>query len=212
MQRSIPHSELAAMDRLAYAEVSSVHEAKTIAKSYVDAIKDDLKYLQRMVTVHGNTIINRWRKKSRDKRTKTLQTAFPRMFPAKWNLVHVHYDHADMTWQPMREFGEAFLISWLNLETLRDGPHTLLALFYARTKYSPEQWVAFDNHSMRAGWKTGGLRTEYADCCVVFYGSNYGDITSWNTTKVHQIDIIGFPCGRIILEAQLIILDLKLQT
>ncbi|KAF7890046.1 uncharacterized protein EAF02_002461 [Botrytis sinoallii] len=198
--------DLQPIDRLAYAEALSVHEAKTIAKSYADAIKDDFKYLHRMVVVHGNTIINRWRKKSRDKRTKTLQTAFPRMFSTKWNLVHVHYDYADVTWQPMREFRETLLVPWLNLETLRDDPYKLLALLHARTKYSPEQWVAFGNHSMRASWETGALRTEYADCCVVFYGSNYGDITPWNTTKVHQMDIIGFPRGRLILEAQSIIL------
>ncbi|TGO50030.1 hypothetical protein BOTNAR_0408g00060 [Botryotinia narcissicola] len=195
-----------AHDRMAYAEALSVHEAKTIAKSYADAIKDDLKYLQHMVTVHGNTIINRWRKKSHDKRTKTLQTTFPCTFPTKWNFVHVHYDHADITWQPMREFREALLVPWLNLETLRDDPYKLLALLHARTKYSPEQWVAFDNHSMTASWVTEALRTEYADRCVVLYGSNYGDITLWNTTKVHQMDIIGFSRGRLILEAQSIIL------
>ncbi|TGO16561.1 hypothetical protein BTUL_0026g00130 [Botrytis tulipae] len=180
------------MDRMAYAEALSVHEAKTIVKSYADAIKDDSKYLQRMVTVHGNTIVNRWKKKSCDKRTKTLQTAFPCIFPTKRNFVHVHYDHADITWQPMREFREALLVPWLNLETLRDDSYKLLALLHARTKGLPEQWVAFDNHSMTASWVAGGLRTEYADCCVVLYGSNY--------------DIIGFPRGRLILEAQSIIL------
>ncbi|TGO22378.1 hypothetical protein BPAE_0170g00110 [Botrytis paeoniae] len=59
---------------------------------------------------------------------------------------------------------------------------------------------------MRASWETGALRTEYADCCVILYGSNYGDVTAWNTTKVHQMDIIDFPRGRLILEAQSIIL------
>ncbi|KAF7920587.1 uncharacterized protein EAE97_011480 [Botrytis byssoidea] len=194
------------MDRMAYAEALNVHEAKTIAKSYADAIEDDVKYLHRMVAAHGNMIINRWRKKSRDKRTKTLQTAFFRIFPTKWNFVHDHYDHADITWQPMREFREALLVPWLNLETLRDDSYKLLALLHARTKYSPEQWVAFDNHSMTTSWVTGALRTEYADCCVVIYGSNYGDITPWNTTKVHQMDIISFPRGRLILEVQSIIL------
>ncbi|KAF7954132.1 hypothetical protein EAE96_005264 [Botrytis aclada] len=198
--------DLQVIDRLAYAEALSVHEAETIAKSYSKSIKDDLEYLRRMLAVHGNTIINRWRKKSRDKRTKTLQTAFPRIFPTKWNLVHVHYDYADITWQPTREYREALLVQWLNLETLRDDPYKLLALLHARTKYSPEQWVAFDNHSLRVGWVTGALRTEYADCCVVLYGSNYGDVTPWNATKVHRMDIVGFPRGRLILEAQSIIL------
>lgn len=126
------------VDRLAYAEALSVHEAKTIAKSYANTIKDDLECLGCMVAVHGN-IINRWRKKSRDKREKTLQTAFPRIFPTKWNIVHVHYDYADVTWQPKREYRKAFLGPWLNPETLRDDPYKLLALLYARTKYSPEQ-------------------------------------------------------------------------
>ncbi|TGO22379.1 hypothetical protein BPAE_0170g00120 [Botrytis paeoniae] len=95
---------LQVIDRLDYAEALSIHEAKTIAKSYADAIKDDLKYLRRMVTAHGNTDINRWRKKSREKRTKTLQAAFPRIFPTRWNLFHVHYDYANATWQLTREF------------------------------------------------------------------------------------------------------------
>lgn len=55
-------------------------------------------------------------------------------------------------------------------------------------------------------WETGGLRTEYADCCVVLYGSNYGDVTPWDTTKVHRMEIISLPHGRLILEAQSIIL------
>ncbi|TEY43689.1 hypothetical protein BOTCAL_0363g00100 [Botryotinia calthae] len=198
--------DMQAVDRLAYAKALSIHEAKTIANSYANAIKDDLEYLRCMVAVHGNTIINRWRKKSRDKRDKTLQTAFPLIFPTKWNIVHVHYDCADVTWQPTREYRDALLVPWLNLETLRDDPYKLLALLHARTKYSPEQWVAFDSHSMNAMWETGGLRTEYADCCVVLYGSNYGDVTPWDTAKVHRMDIIGFPRGRLILEAQSIIL------
>ena len=75
--------DMQAVDRLACAEALSVHEAKTIAKSYANTIKDDLEYLRCIVAVRGNTITNRWRKKSGGKSDKTLQTAFPRIFSTK---------------------------------------------------------------------------------------------------------------------------------
>ncbi|KAF2873678.1 hypothetical protein BDV95DRAFT_605159 [Massariosphaeria phaeospora] len=40
------------------------------------------------------------------------------------------------------------------------------------------------------------------------WGSQYGDLVNWNVNEAHRSDIIGFPCARLICEAQATLLRL----
>ena len=190
------------IDRLSYAEALSTAEASEISTSYAKDIRKDLQYLRDQVACHGNTIISRWKKRSREKRAAALLKAFPKIFPQQWSGPLINYDYANVTWRKAREFREALLLPYLNLEVLRDDALKFLGLLYNRTKFDPEDWVSFDVHQTRTSWATGGFRTDFAECCIVFYGLNYGEVVPWNSDQVHRWDIIGFPRGRLVLEAQ----------
>jgi hypothetical protein len=100
------------------------------------------------------------------------------------------------------EVRECFLLPWLNLDTLQKDPFKLFALLYGRTEFNPEDWVIFDREQTKIGWWSGRLEVDYAKCCVVLHGPNYGEICTWDTDKIKRGDIFGFPRARLILEAQ----------
>lgn len=165
------------MDRMCYSDGLSTQEASDITLAYAKSIDTDRTYLMDKVNTHGNTIIKRWKKKSRDKRSATLLAAFPNIFPEKWNAAVVNYDYANVTWRKVLEYREALLAPWLNLPELRDDPLKLLALVHFRTQFAPEAWVAFDKVRSRSTWGLGGFRTEYAETCVILHGPKYGKVS-----------------------------------
>lgn len=158
-------------DRHAYDGSLSKDEASKITTSYAKSIKENLEYLQGRIAVHGNTIISRWKKKSRDKRSEMLLKAFPNIFLEQWNMAVITYKYGDVSWRGTRYFREAQLVPWLNLPSLRDDPYKLLALIHYRTKFGPEEWVSFDRTRTRSHWAVGGFSTEFADGSVVLHGT-----------------------------------------
>jgi hypothetical protein len=126
------------IDRSAYAEALSNAEVSEISTSYANDIRKDLQYLRDQVARHGNTIISRWKKRSREKRAAALVKAFPKIFPQQWSQALINYDHANVSWRKAREFREAQLLPYLNLEVLKDDALKFLALLYNRTQFDSE--------------------------------------------------------------------------
>jgi hypothetical protein len=178
-------------DAQSYSESLSIAEATTNASSYAKEIQSDLRYLREALSVHGNTIISRW-KKSREKGSLALVSAFPKIYPKQWAPAYLSYDFPQPVWKTARNFREASLLPWLSLEALRDDPYKFLSLLYHRTKHDPETWVVFDKHQTRASWTLGVFRTEFAHCGIVFHGPRYGEICKWNMEEGHRWDVIGF--------------------
>ncbi|TVY82189.1 hypothetical protein LSUE1_G002221 [Lachnellula suecica] len=198
--------------QLVYGDVYSEAEAREICALYAKDIREDLEFLRSKISSHGNTIINRWKKKSRDKRSTDLQKAYPQIFPQQWTAPRIQYEHGNATWRERPEFHQALLLPFLNLEVLTDDPFKLLSLLHYRTKFEPQDWVSFDLRQTTSSWESGGVRVDFADCCVVLHGANYGKVVSWNTEQAHRWDIAGFPRGKLILEAQQILLQFLRKT
>lgn len=117
-----------------YAEALSMDDAARITRKYSKKIHGDLEYLQDMLSKKGNAIVMRWGKKSREWRSSILRKAYPTIHPSRSSALQL-YSKAD----PSRMIGlhQSLLVPWLNLETLRDDSHKLLALLHARTKLHP---------------------------------------------------------------------------
>jgi hypothetical protein len=189
---------------LRYSEAFSIEDAKRITTSYAKSIQDDFNYLRQNVAYHGNTIINRWKKRNRSKRVDTIRSAFPQIPESQWYPIKNVHDHPF----PQNPCGprEATLLPYLSIEGLKTDPLRLLALIHARTAFGPEEWVTFDMDKILRPWERGRLRIEYAECCVVLHGPGYGDVVPWDKERAHRLDMIAFPMARPILEAQYLLM------
>lgn len=70
------------VDRFVYERDLPASKATKIVAKHTEGIQSHRAYLQRMCAFHGNTITNRWRKKSRDRREACLLQADPNMYPS----------------------------------------------------------------------------------------------------------------------------------
>ncbi|KAG4438579.1 hypothetical protein IFR05_005954 [Cadophora sp. M221] len=202
-----------------YREGLNDHEAKSRAAEFTNNITRDLQYLREQCTLNGNSILKRWKKKSKSERTNLLKLAMPNIFSNQWcdSLLHAEYMQAvevesrkyggmvdtDFTkGRYKRKYRERFLLPYVNLEALTTDPTKLLNLLYCRTKYSPEQWAPYDNFLLNGQWWQGAFDLTYNRGCVVMHGVNYGTWTQWETVNAHNWSIIGFPKAMLILETQ----------
>ena len=68
------------IDRYCYVGELSDPEAQQILAEYMESLRSDQEYLQRQCASHGDTIMNRWKKKSREKRQTWLLQADPTLY------------------------------------------------------------------------------------------------------------------------------------
>ncbi|KAL2069270.1 hypothetical protein VTL71DRAFT_15608 [Oculimacula yallundae] len=187
-----------------YDRALSIADAKITMDALKKNIGEDFLHLCEKVKGNGNSIMKRWVKKSKDDRMRTLQRAYPEISQEQWIVPAINYGKVKIN--SLREVRNSFLAPWLNIPTLVSDPNKLLALLHARTMFSPESWVSFDEEQTSFGWYQGTLAVDYADCCVALHGSQYGDIVSFDEHKAHRWDICAYPRAKLILEAQSLIM------
>jgi len=188
------------VDRFVYERKISDSAAQSIAKECTTSIMNDLQFLRDRCCSHGNTIISRWKKKSRDKRQAFLLQVAPDMYPSLW--FHPRLGYQFLNWKEARKYSTAWLLPYLSLEALKDDHVRLLSLLYNRTRYAPEQWAPFDNKQLTLAWQMGHISADFSRKCIVMQGSGYGNLTPYNERAAHRWDIVGFPRGKMILDAQ----------
>jgi hypothetical protein len=102
-----------------------------------------------------------------------------------------------------RPFRTVCLLPFLNLASLKDDPARLLNFLYNRVKFTPEQWVPYDNYLLDKQWQIGSLATVYNKNCIVMHGPSFGKLIHWQSRSAHAWDIVGYPRAILVLEAQL---------
>lgn len=205
-----------------YQDVLSDGEARQRAAYLVSRARANFQYLREQCDSNGNAIINRWKKKSSEKRKDLLLEVDPHMYPYQWSDIRFTEQFENSPGQKAmalfgpnakdpdvtqglarRPYRDICLLPYLNLETLRFDPARLLNILYNRVKYSPEQWAPFDNYLLDKQWKIGSLKTSYNRNCVVMHGPDFGKLTPWQGRSAHAGDIIGFPRAVLVLEGQM---------
>lgn len=94
------------------------------------------------------------------------------------------------------------LLPYLNVVALKDNPALISALLHRRTRYSLEDWAAFDMYESKDAWKNGLLALEFSPLCVVVHGNDYSKAGPFEIDTAHRGDIAGFPRAQLLLEAQ----------
>ncbi|MCJ1250205.1 hypothetical protein MMC30_007431 [Trapelia coarctata] len=178
-------------------------DARRIAASHVQAAQQDRDYLRQRLASHGDNIINRWKKKSVDKRQAMLMEAVPELYEHRWLILRYCSTPVNKRWDCRNQVSRSqFLLPWLSLEVLKTNPAVLYGLLHNRTAYPPQDWAPYDSRQLILSWACGYFDVEYSDKCVIMYGPRYGKLVDWQAGPAHRADILGFPRARLVLEAQ----------
>ncbi|KAI9794980.1 MAG: hypothetical protein M1835_006204 [Candelina submexicana] len=102
----------------------------------------------------------------------------------------------------LRGARSAYLLPYINLESLSSGYSRLVCLMHNRAKHGPEEWVLFNNETLSKAWWMKGFEELYAEGCILMYGAAYGRCIPWDQESVHRGDAFGAPRAMLILEAQ----------
>lgn len=188
-------------DSHCYSTVVAPATAQATLADLTSKINTDRAYLADPCEKFGNTILSRWRKKSRDKREALLLLADPTIAKNPW--FRLRTEGAITTWKELRKYRRSWLLPYLSTAALKANPSVLLGLLHNRVLHSPEEWVPFDSAILRQGWNAGLFDLEYCgQYCVTMHGVNYGKLVSWNKNAAERCDMVGYPRARLIIEAQ----------
>ncbi|TVY60832.1 hypothetical protein LSUE1_G008594, partial [Lachnellula suecica] len=177
---------------------------RTLAAGAVKSVREDLAYLRTQWSAYGKTIMNRWKKKSRDKRATLLKEADPTLFEKQWVAALFTSRQLDGTGQmDARKYRNALLLDYLNVDGLKSDPARLMGLIHNRTLYGPEEWALHDNEKLEWSWNGGLLDIDASNLCMIMHGARYGDLVVWEAKAAHRLETIGYSRGKLVLEAQM---------
>lgn len=197
-------------------------EAKKMAQGFALQTEQDRQYIQSKLSDHGDAVRARWKKKSKDKRGTMILEAQPTMYLHKWpqQLIMYGLDEEAPVRAEVLEFDtrdtqaigkalarkkrvkDAFLMPYLNVETLKDDPMKLLSLLHHRSSSKPEAWVMLDVAQMRLGVERTNLDLDQNEDNVIMFGDQYGQLVQWDRAQCHRWNYVGFPRAVLVLEAQ----------
>jgi hypothetical protein len=209
-QLSYYSRELQRLDMFCYVGYLSDDQARLKLVDFVHQITSDRAYLNRLIEAHGDMILRRWRNRSPSKRRALLFQIDSSLPKESYARVRLEYAPTAI-FQHRQKYRRVNLVPYLDAETLSMDPVLLIALLHYRTQFSPAQWSPFDHHQLTVAWGAGLLDAHFNKHCVVMFGDEYGKLVPWNKDAAHRVDIIGFPRGALILEAQAYLMGLLRQ-
>lgn len=181
----------------------SDHDARRIAAQHVRDMQQEREYLVQRLASHADVLMNRWKKKSIEKRHSLLVDVVPELGEHRWAIPRFISTTPDKhRYRKERAARRQFLLPWLSVEVLKANPAVLFGLLHCRTTYPPQDWAPYDNMQLIISWASGFFDVEYTDKCVIMYGPRYGELVDWQAGPAHRADIMGFPRARLVLEAQ----------
>lgn len=183
-----------------YSARATDEKADNILQQMIEVANTNRESVKSKLQTHGDLILSRWSKKSREKRAVLLATAAPRVF-GQWPKT---------SQLPCDEFGTPLANketgSWLEIEGLSSNKNDLFSLLHLRTAYSPESWSAFDTRAALRCWSEWFPCNFFNEKCVVIFGEQYGQLVPYNHDRTHVWSIIGFPRATLTLRAQALVM------
>ncbi|KAK4543640.1 hypothetical protein LTR36_005285 [Oleoguttula mirabilis] len=215
-----------------YEQNLSDQEASALIAVLREQNEDDREYVTARLQTHGGLILNRWTKKSKEKRAVMFSTCLPGVFgdwprPSRQKMLAelaemqlldddtARQAVAELPWLQQRYSTVMFpFAEWLKLEDFIEDCMRLLSLLHARTQYTPAAWALFDTRSSMLQFCAGLLPTVrlFNANSVKLYGEEYGALTAeWNHCLALHGAILGFPRAYCTFVAQASIMDVLRQ-
>ncbi|KAH0266861.1 hypothetical protein KCU91_g10483, partial [Aureobasidium melanogenum] len=187
-EQQFVREELQQIDRHRYESVIAPDVARNLLADFVNKTNSDRSYLAGLCHKYGNTILSRWRKKSRDKREALLLQADPSI--EREPFLRLRDEPELRAWRVMRHTRrKSWLLPYMNTTLMKEKPLILLGLIHHRVQHTPEEWAPFDSDLVRQGWSNG------------MQSLNTADITA-SKEAAERWDIVGYPRARLVIEAQ----------
>lgn len=171
------------IDRYGYKKRLSEGEAKRILRGHIAQAEEDREYLREQCGKHGDRIMSRWKKRSRDKREAWLLKAKPDLEMHRWFIPR--YTNTDPHWKDARRLRDTFLLPYLSVDLLKMDPSVFLCLLYNRTHYTAEMWAPSDSKELTVPWAMGFLDVDFHESCVLLHGPRYGQLVPWEPASTH---------------------------
>lgn len=153
------------IDCFAYKKRISDAEAKRILGAHVGQAQEDREYLRQLCGSHGDRIMSRWKKRSRDKRQNLLLHANPDLYMHRWFIPRLINDNPP--WRDARKLRQSHLLPYLSVDLLKKDPAVFLGLLYNRTHYTPDMWASSDSKELLNAWVQGLFDVDFHEGCVV---------------------------------------------
>ena len=158
--------------------------------------------IRRIIYLHGDLIVKKWKKLRKNQRKDLLKQIQPSIRPEQNVLLELFVHLRDKTMFEQRTFRRAYLVQYINLETLSDDHTRLIRLLHYRSTSYPKDWVLFDNAQIQLVWHQGRIEEQRAEGCIMMTGHEYGKWKPFDHQDVHNGSAYGAPRALLILEAQ----------
>lgn len=192
-------------------------EAHGNARRTVESITANIEYVRTTLQMYGDAVLRRWTKRTKDKRAAMLSQAMPKLSGDRFasvsllrnTLLEEALSDLGLSRNPkastielLLEQRVAFLLNWLDVPTLCDSPSYLFSLLHHRSHSSPSDWARFDGDEIAPFFRQHVFKVAYNPHCVTIAGSAFGSLVQWTKGAAHRREIVGYPLGQLILEAQ----------
>lgn len=153
---SLDHQE---RPEVGYHSEFSNTQAQKWLDTHLEATQDDLMYVKEKLRTHGDLVVSRWFKKSKDKRGRLLSEAAEWCF-GQWPKVTFEQLGPDSDPASLQSVMGSMLSLWLpksyqtyhnfqwgpwiQSSDLAEDRMKLLLLFHVRTSHSLQEWAMFD--------------------------------------------------------------------
>ncbi|KAK5114400.1 hypothetical protein LTR85_010222 [Meristemomyces frigidus] len=204
---------------LKYTRQLSDAQAGEVIRHLILQTTCDLNHVRAKLQSHGDLILTRWTKKSKEKRALVLSSAAPEVF-GQWPQPPQSKDSADYERRPGDLFAPEDILpcveqrysicpfaDWLEIQGFMEDRMKLLSLLHLRTEFPPPDWAVFDIRGTSFAFCAGWLPVPFNAKCVKMYGKEYGQLTDWSEWITHSWGLAGFPRAYLTFYAQRMIMS-----
>ncbi|MCJ1396137.1 hypothetical protein MMC18_009026 [Xylographa bjoerkii] len=146
-------------------------------------IFEDWKVLRAILERHEQVLRKRWTKKTRQQRTKILETVWPSMSPTHRPDLQAYWKESEQQRLDGTRYRQAYLWPYINVEELVKSK-TLLLFLNARGRHTPDTFAHADLEAVQMGCRSRALRPAILlTHTMLFHGQtdaeSYGRIVVW---------------------------------
>lgn len=165
----------------------SSEEVDQKTRHYSQAILASLDTLHAVLERHETTIQNRWAKKNKQQRSKTLLNAWPSLPTSHRPDFEAFRRESERERKSGTRYRDAFMWPYLNLEDLTK-PRPFLLMVKARGRNHPSYFASADREAMHLGHVTQAIVPTILNCYAVLLNRitdrnadhEYGKLISWD--------------------------------
>jgi hypothetical protein len=203
-------------------------EAWVAILAMISQTTEDLEHVKSVLKTHGDLILSRWTKKSKDKRGKVLGSVatscfgtWPRLLESGISelLDNVDLgqdiDHVKATIAATPNFRDIVIGgfsgnvfgAYKDITEFTEDRMNLLSFLHVRSTYAPGEWAMFDAVETKRAFVASQEPIYFNDKCVRMSGGEFERLINFDVELIHSGAALGFPRACTTLLVQGVIAD-----